>query len=353
MALLTIVRKAPKIMKRVIAYAKLVAREDGLELGSDEDPADEDGDAKTALVKKKGLDFAERYENLLSEELPSFVHNIHRLPHESLQVLMWNLQESLTPFAWTAHRARGSRTVSKDILCEVLEFMTGLPRETPANSTIWPTLGSMCKDIVQKWKQQGQRSVVLPVDWSTQGLYIVGSITMETVEIKHRFSEETVCVRNTDALGWTHIADIHITKNYSMIQAALAVRGTARSRSMRDFFESDGSAKMGNHEGSNIQGGRALCDGTSGGQADERVKRARLANRVVKPAEMVTPVKAGKVVTDVVKDDKQSAEKTAEEVHAPSAGKSSTGSEPIDLDQDAPESPTLTEIAEEDFQFLG
>ena len=185
--------------------AELVFPADGASAGpttsEDGDEADGSGDA----VLSRGFCALESHSlahlRLYLSELEPSVFNTH------------NLKNLLT---------RGQRVVGKKVLCEYLEWCTGLP------STWSPTGSLRVKQVLidylrDMYTKRGKRAAGLarPSNWETTGLYSIVRGLDYGISLRHNFTLQEVVLKHKQLSLILDSATLSVANNFSEIQARL------------------------------------------------------------------------------------------------------------------------------------
>ena len=115
---------------------------------------------------------------------------------------------------------RGQRVVGKKVLCEYLEWSTGLPSSWSPTGTL--RLKQVLLEYMQRYVKRGCRaaSMVLPCNWSRNGLYTIVRKNGD-IFVQHNFTKEQYGLKAKELSTVKDPATLRIADNWSETQARL------------------------------------------------------------------------------------------------------------------------------------
>lgn len=162
---------------------------------------------------------------------------LQHLPVCDLKILLFSMdKKSFGTCAIKALQRPGQRDVSKSIMCEVIEHLTGMPPFFVI-SGFFGTLGELVKHALQMMSEFPGRATRLhmPPEWSsskdadTDGVYLVMSAAVEEVWVRHRESGHEFKIPNgTNGVEWTEADGVYVEFNWSDDRAVLKSKISAK-----------------------------------------------------------------------------------------------------------------------------
>lgn len=152
----------------------------------------------------------------------------HRLDACSVAFLIDNVLAHCEPGAMSQPNlkrlmARGRAAQNREVLLELVQFSTGLLPDTALSGKL-ATLQSFKHFCVERHLARGRRTrdLQLPPTWQTDGVYRIGKISEEFIEVKHGFSEFAILISRRNAPAVEKESDYTLLYNFSELRAALA-----------------------------------------------------------------------------------------------------------------------------------
>lgn len=136
----------------------------------------------------------------------------------------------------------GQRDVSRQVLCELVEFLTGSPGNSAVNNTYWPTVQDLAMHLQVLARSFGDRAtqVKMPPDWDDafqgDGIYrLTFDDNGQAAVLTHRFAQKEVHFDRRD-FAWTEPDKVHIDLNFSDSRANLRCDGCVNTKNCANLF---------------------------------------------------------------------------------------------------------------------
>lgn len=185
-------------------------------------------------------------DTLLQRPIDRQSYRIELLPVLDLKNLLYNLNgQTFTEWTLRSLLRLGQRHVSRTALCELVEFLTGVPGNSSLSNTYWPRVLDFATHLKSLARQYGDRctKVRMPPNWTDyiqgDGIYLMDLEGVGGLSLTHRFADKHIRF-SREELGWPETGAVHIDLNFSDSRAKLRCEGCVRTKNCANLFLENG-----------------------------------------------------------------------------------------------------------------
>eukprot|EP00971_Amphidinium_carterae_P349717 6491176-Amphidinium_carterae.1 len=213
-------------------------------LGLQDLPDGASKERKTTPLQSKKYEMACELEVKLSKEIDRRMDTMMELSVQTIQTVLCSIKPSIiTPFNLASMAGKGSASVSKKRLCELLTFCTGMKGSQPFYRA-FPTLKDLSTHLVGLNASRGDMAALItwPLNWEVQGVYRCRPLLAEgLIEVTSIYANKTARIsmsaHNFDAdASWDQFV---LRENYSVKEATLQQKGKSSCCELHEYFRGE------------------------------------------------------------------------------------------------------------------